>query len=99
MTKDVSPAARSKIFDTLLALPLPRLGQALEEVRLGADRFCLLAGIETLQAMMEEDATALCGPGAGLAIARSIRPRPHRCRKPVRTGLSRAARVGSVAMA
>ena len=26
------------------------------------DRFCLLAEIKTLQAMMEEDATALCGP-------------------------------------
>lgn len=99
MTKDISPVARSKVFDTPLPLPPPTLGQAFEEVRLGADRFCLLAGIETLQAMMEEDATALCGPVAGLAIAPSIRLRPQRCRNPVGTSLSSAARVGSVAMA
>ncbi len=78
MTKYISPAVRSKVFDT--PLPLPTLPEALEEVRLSVDRFCLLAGIETLQAMMDEDATALCGPAAGLAIAQSIRLRPHRCR-------------------
>jgi transposase-like protein len=41
--------------------PLPPLPAALEDVRLSVDRFCLLAGIEALQEMMEEDATAVCG--------------------------------------
>ena len=50
MTKVISPAVRAKVFDNPLPLPLPTLRQALEEVRLGVDRFCLLAGIETLQA-------------------------------------------------
>ncbi len=46
-----------------LAAPfsLPTLGDAMDEVRLSVDRFCLLAGIETLAEMMEEDATAVCG--------------------------------------
>ena len=33
----------------------------MEEVRLSVERFCLLAGIEALQEMIEEDATAVCG--------------------------------------
>ena len=41
--------------------PLPSLGDAMEEVSLSVDRFCLLAGIEALAEMMEEDATAVCG--------------------------------------
>ena len=46
-----------------LAAPfsLPTLGDAMDEVRLSVDRFCLLAGVEALQDMMEEDATAVCG--------------------------------------
>lgn len=46
-----------------LAAPfsLPTLGDAMDEVRLSVDRFCLLAGIEALREMMEEDATAVCG--------------------------------------
>ncbi|MBW8056179.1 MAG: hypothetical protein FVQ76_12870 [Nitrospira sp.] len=41
--------------------PLPTLGDAMDEVCLSIDRFCLLAGIEALSEMMEEDATAVCG--------------------------------------
>ena len=41
--------------------PLPSLGDAMEEVSLSVDRFCLLAGIEALAEMMEEDATTVCG--------------------------------------
>ena len=41
--------------------PLPSLSDAMEDVSLGVDRFCLLAGIEALAEMMEEDATAVCG--------------------------------------
>jgi transposase-like protein len=33
----------------------------MEDVSLGVDRFCLLAGIEALREMMEEDATTVCG--------------------------------------
>ncbi|MEE9544698.1 MAG: IS256 family transposase [Rhodospirillales bacterium] len=33
----------------------------MDEVRLSVDRFCLLAGIEAMREMMEEDATAVCG--------------------------------------
>ena len=40
---------------------VPTLGEAMDAVRLSVDRFCLLAGIEALQAMMDEDATAVCG--------------------------------------
>ena len=33
----------------------------MEEVSLGAERFCPLAGIEALAEMMKEDATTVCG--------------------------------------
>ena len=36
----------------------------MDEVRLNVDRFCLLAGIEALQEMMEEDAAAARGIAA-----------------------------------
>ncbi len=59
MRKDIrsssSPIALAAPF------PLPSLGAAMEEVSLSVDRFCLLAGIEALAEMMEEDATAVCG--------------------------------------
>ncbi len=41
--------------------PLPTRGDAMDEICLSIDRFCLLAGIEALSEMMEEDATAVCG--------------------------------------
>ena len=40
---------------------MPTPAEAMDEVRLSVDRFCLLAGIEALAEMMEEDATAVCG--------------------------------------
>ena len=40
---------------------MPASVEALDEVRLSVDRFCLVAGIEALQKMMEDDATAVCG--------------------------------------
>ena len=61
MTKDISHPAHWKVLDAPLPFPLPRLAEALDEVRLSVDRFCLLAGIEGLQEMMEEDAAAVCG--------------------------------------
>ncbi len=59
MGKDI----RSSTSPIALAAPfaLPSLGDAKEGVSLSVDRFCLLAGIEALAEMMEEDATAVCG--------------------------------------
>ena len=43
------------------SFPVPSLTAAMDEVRLSVDRFCLLAGVEALAEMMEEDATTVCG--------------------------------------
>jgi len=61
MTKDISRSVRSKVLDNRLPYPLPTSVEALDEVRLSVDRFCLMAGIEALQKMMDDDATAVCG--------------------------------------
>jgi putative transposase len=34
---------------------------AFEDVRSSFDKFCLIAGIEALQALLQEEASALCG--------------------------------------
>ena len=44
------------------ATPNAPVGKAWDEVSASFDRFCLAAGIETLDAMMEADAEAACGP-------------------------------------
>src|SRR3954453_9631266 len=36
-------------------------GMAFEEVRSSFDKFCLIAGIEALQELLQEEASALCG--------------------------------------
>ena len=46
------------------------VGQALEEMTASFERFCLAAGLETLGALMEADATALCGPRHGRGAGR-----------------------------
>ncbi len=43
------------------SFPMPTLTDAMDAVRLSVDRFCLLAGVEALVEMMEEDATTVCG--------------------------------------
>ena len=43
------------------SIPMP-LADAMDAVHLSVDRFCLLAGVEALAEMMEEDATTVCGP-------------------------------------
>ncbi len=70
MGKDI----RSSTIPKALAasFPMPTPAEAMGEVRLGVDRFCLLAGVEALAEMMEEDATAVCG-------ARHRRGCPARC--------------------
>ena len=45
------------------SIPMPPLADAMDAVHLSVDRFCLLAGVEALAEMMEEDATTVClGP-------------------------------------
>ena len=57
------PAARSAngLLTDHSAVAFER-GQAFDAVRVNVDRFCLLAGIEALQELMEEDVASLCGP-------------------------------------
>ncbi len=43
------------------SIPMPPLADAMAAVHLSVDRFCLLAGVEALAEMMEEDATTVCG--------------------------------------
>jgi len=59
MRNDIHTSTSAKALAA--PVPLPTLGEAMDEVRLSVDRFCLLAGIEALTEMMEEDATAVCG--------------------------------------
>ena len=70
MTKTIANAGFSKVAATPLPLPLACLPEALDEVRMSVDRFCLLAGIETLHEMLAEDAEALCGPRHGRSPGR-----------------------------
>ena len=59
MRKDIRSFTSPKALGA--KFPVPTLGGAMEEVRLSVERFCLLAGIEALQEMMDEDATTVCG--------------------------------------
>ena len=43
------------------SIPMPPLADAMDAVHLSVDRFCLLAGVEAMAEMMEEDATTVCG--------------------------------------
>jgi putative transposase len=44
------------------SVPSRPVGRAWEEVTASFERFCLAAGLETLGAMLESDAAAVCGP-------------------------------------
>ncbi len=59
MRKDIRSSTSPKALAA--PFPLPSLGDAMEDVSLSVDRFCLLAGVEALAEMMEEDATTVCG--------------------------------------
>ena len=76
MTKDISHSVGSKVLDAPLASPPATLDEAMAEVRASVERFCLRAGIEVLQEMMEKDAAAICG----------ARHRRHRDRRGYRWG-------------
>ena len=41
------------------SIPMPPLADAMDAVHLSVERFCLLAGVEALAEMMEEDATTV----------------------------------------
>jgi putative transposase len=51
-------------------VPPGAVDRALEEMTASFERFCLAAGLQTLGAMMEADATALCGPRHGRGSGR-----------------------------
>src|SRR5258706_1659540 len=53
MTRDITPAGSPATGS---------VDEAFAEVRASFDRFCLAAGIEALDTMMEADVTAACGP-------------------------------------
>ena len=74
MRQDIRSSTSSKALAALFAVP--SLTEAMDEVRLSVDRFCLLAGIEALVEMMEEDAEAHCG----------ARHRRHTARRGYRSG-------------
>ena len=54
---------------------LPSMPEAFDDLRMSVDRFCLLAGLESLNEMMSADAEALCGS----RHARSGERKGHRC--------------------
>ena len=60
MGKNIRSSSSPKALAT--SFPMPPLADAMDAVRLSVDRFCLLAGVEALAEMMEEDATTVCGP-------------------------------------
>ena len=61
--KNASNRAEQTDNDILMTSAMPSApGKAWEEVSASFDRFCLVAGIETLGAMMEADAEVACGP-------------------------------------
>src|SRR5215208_3363580 len=64
MTRDSTPAAE---------VPRSPVGQALDEMTVSFERFCLAAGLEVLGEMLEADAAALCGPRHGRGDERQAR--------------------------
>ncbi len=59
MRKNIRSSSSPKALTA--PIPKPPLAGAMDAVRLSVDRFCLLAGVEALAEMMEEDATTVCG--------------------------------------
>ena len=59
MGKNIRSSSSPKALAT--SFPMPPLADAMDAVRLSVDRFCLLAGVEALAELMEEDATTVCG--------------------------------------
>ena len=53
MGKNIRSSSSPKALAT--SFPMPPLADAMDAVRLSVDRFCLLAGVEALAEMMEEE--------------------------------------------
>ena len=47
---------------------LPSMPEAFDDLRMSVDRFCLLAGLESLNEMMSADAEALCGSRGAVTV-------------------------------
>ena len=56
---------------------LPSMPEAFDDLRMSVDRFCLLAGLESLNEMMSADAEALCGSRHARAGERKGRRLEH----------------------
>ena len=69
---------------------LPSMPEAFDDLRMSVDRFCLLAGLESLNEMMSADAEALCGS----RHARSGERKGHRWGNPERDRLPRRQSEG-----
>ena len=61
MTKTIRNSRLSKLLEIPLPLLPPALPEAFDDLRMSVDRFCLLAGVETLGEMLDEDSEVLCG--------------------------------------
>ncbi len=61
MTKPTRNSRLSKLLGIPLPLLPPALPEAFDDLRMSVDRFCLLAGVETLGEMLDEDSEVLCG--------------------------------------
>ena len=61
MTKTTRNSRLSKLLEIPLPLLPPALPEAFDDLRMSVDRFCLLAGVETLGEMLDEDSEVLCG--------------------------------------
>ena len=61
MTKTTWNSRLSKLLEIPLPLLPPALPEAFDDLRMSVDRFCLLAGVETLGEMLDEDSEVLCG--------------------------------------
>jgi len=57
---------------------VPSLDEAFADVQMSVERFCILAGIEVLQDMMEQDARRACG---GQRYARSADRQAYRAQR------------------
>ena len=60
MGNNIRSASRPKALAP--SIPMPPLADAMDAVHLSVDRFCLLAGVEALAEMMEEDPRPCAGP-------------------------------------
>ena len=61
MTKTTRNSRLSKLLEIPLPLLPPALPEAFDDLRMSVDRFCLLAGVETLGEILDEDSEVLCG--------------------------------------